>query len=95
MALGESNKLGWRDIANIPLIDLSGRDQTGRDQTPKPLCADRIVFIVVGRQAPLASLIERMTRCPLPLRPLRLSGPQEIRAFRSSAEKRAVIEEYA
>ncbi|QDP55232.1 MAG: hypothetical protein Tp170SUR191951_70 [Prokaryotic dsDNA virus sp.] len=62
MALGKSKKLGWRDIANIPFIDLAWRNQAARDQAAQPFGGNRVVLIVVGGdQAVVGGHIVRQT----------------------------------
>lgn len=48
VALGESNKLRWRDIADIPFVDLARRQQPLGDQVAQPLGCKRIVLVVVS-----------------------------------------------
>ena len=71
MALGKSNKLGWRDIADIPFIDDPIGQLASGDQTPQPFRRDGIVFIVIGCHAATQTFADRpesfLRRVPLSL----------------------------
>jgi hypothetical protein len=57
MALSVSKKLDWYNIADIPLIHVSGSDQVSPDQFPEPCGGTRVVLVVVGCHATSFRLI--------------------------------------
>ena len=48
VALSKSSKVRWRDILDIPFVNMSGRDVSGVDQFAEPLGSKRIDLVVVG-----------------------------------------------
>jgi len=51
VALSKPGKLGWNDIANIPLVHHAWRDRSALDQIAQPLRRVRIVLVIPSAHA--------------------------------------------
>jgi hypothetical protein len=65
VALVIADKLLWRDIADIPFVDVAGSNQTRGDQVAQPLGRVRVVLVVPGSHgvSPPGLARERRSRC--------------------------------
>lgn len=57
MALGKSNKLIWPNIADIPFVDLTGRNMAIGDQHAQPSCGLRVDLVVKGERSAQAAML--------------------------------------